>query len=193
MRTCTNCGTPVGDAVFFCLSCGNRQKIPGNSMPESRVLTEEPAHGSVPPVAHAASFDNGYGDGGVQFEKRQIAGLVGTLLLFMGTFCPAFSATILAASVSVNFLNGGRGDGRYLIGLAVIAAAFTFFKRYWFTLAGGATALLIIVIDVVDASNKFGSTTALVSYDWGIGVLVLGSMIMMSTPFVPQRVLKRAY
>jgi len=167
--------------------------MPGSSTPESRVLAEEHAHGSVPIVAHAASFDSGYRNSAVQFEKRQIAGLAGALLLFMGDFCPTFSATILAASVSVNFLNGGRGDGRYLIGLAVIAAAFTFFKRYWFTLAGGATALLIIVIDVVDATNKFGSTTALVSYDWDIGVLVLGSIVMVATPFVPQRALNRAY
>ncbi len=58
MRTCTNCGTPVGDAVFFCLSCGNRQKclaavrpkaefLPKNTLMEAYRLLRTPPHSTA--------------------------------------------------------------------------------------------------------------------------------------------------
>ena len=190
MRSCATCGAPAGDAAFFCLNCGNRIRAVATSPQSVRTLSHESIDESGLTGMQAPSMQVAYGSSGVSLERRQSAGLAGVLVLFMGTFCPAFSATIFATSVSVNFLNGGRGDGRFLIGIAVVAAVFTLLKRYWFTFAGGAVALLIVVIDVADASSKLGKASALVGYDWGIGVLVLGALVMMATPFVPQLVLR---
>lgn len=60
-------------------------------------------------------------------NNRHVVGLIGSLLLFIGVFCPIVSAPIIG---NINYFQNGKGDGVLIIILVGISLALTFRKQY---------------------------------------------------------------
>ena len=59
--------------------------------------------------------------------RRQIPGLVGSVILFLGVFAPTVSAPIVG---NINYFQNGGGDGVIILMPAIIAAFLTLAKIY---------------------------------------------------------------
>ncbi|MBU0656316.1 MAG: hypothetical protein KJ914_14435 [Gammaproteobacteria bacterium] len=84
-------------------------------------------------------------------ENRQLFGILGSLILFVGVFAPIVSVPILG---SINYFQNGKGDGSLILVLAIISFVLTLTRNYrglWFT--SGAT-LLVMLITFVNFHSK---------------------------------------
>lgn len=76
-------------------------------------------------------------------QRRQLLGVIGSLLLFIGVFTPIMSVPIVG---SLNYFQNGRGDGVIVLVFAVISIALTLGKKYrglWITGAGSLGVMLL--------------------------------------------------
>jgi hypothetical protein len=161
---CHNCGKPNPAGSHYCHDCGT-----GFTEPSS---AEKADTGAI-------------GRGGFGLQWPQVSALFGGVLLFLGVFAPAFRVTVVFFSVTFDFFNGGHGDGKYLMGLAILALIVAGFKRYWGVFAVGIISLAIIVVDLVDAMNKWGANSLVaLSYEWGCAVLILGAVLLLAVPLI---------
>lgn len=129
-------------------------------------------------------------------EQKQIIGLIGSLILFVGVFAPIVSMPILG---SVNFFQNGKGNGVIILIIAFISLIFTLIKEYralWFT---GLGALAVMLFTFVNFRSKMGELEAQmdtnmagspfrglahmavqsVQLEWGWAVLMVGAMLLI--------------
>lgn len=84
-------------------------------------------------------------------ENRQLFGILGSLILFMGVFAPIVSIPIVG---NINYFQNGKGDGSLILVLAIISFVLTLTRNYrglWFTCGG---ALLVMLITFVNFHSK---------------------------------------
>lgn len=132
---------------------------------------------------------------------RQILGLAGSLILFLGVFAPIVRAPIFG---SISYFNNGTGDGVVIIILAAISAYLTFSKNYFGLLIAGALSLAVLgftflmfrmriasMIKEAQAAsrdNPFASIgesmLSTVQLDWGWGVLIVGASLLIAAGVV---------
>ncbi len=85
----------------------------------------------MPPVSLAESChgvrsnETGLEEEGM--NTRQLLGLLGSALLFIGVFLPLVSIPLLG---SLNYFQNGRGDGVFVLLLATGSAILTLIQRY---------------------------------------------------------------
>lgn len=75
-------------------------------------------------------------------NSRQLVALAGTMALLIGVFGPIVSVPILG---TMNYFQNGRGDGVFIILLAIASAVFAFNKRFghlWWTASGSLGVML---------------------------------------------------
>ena len=80
-------------------------------------------------------------------KKKQLLGLVGSIVLFIGVFMPAVSVPIMG---NMNYLQNGEVDGTIVLLLAVVSLVLVLAKRYkglWFTGLGSLGVLLFTFIN----------------------------------------------
>ena len=66
-------------------------------------------------------------------ESKQLIGLIGSIVLFVGVFTPIVSVPIMG---NFNYFQNGKGDGVYVLILAVISLILVLIKKYkglWIT------------------------------------------------------------
>jgi hypothetical protein len=74
-------------------------------------------------------------------NKRQLLGIVGSVLLFGGVFLPIVKLSVLG---DLNYIANGRGDGVIVLGLAIMSLGLVLLKWYrelWITSLGAAAVL----------------------------------------------------
>lgn len=84
-------------------------------------------------------------------ENRQLFGILGSLILFVGVFAPIVSVPIMG---NLNYFQNGKGDGSLILVLAIISFVLTLTRNYrglWFTSGG---ALLVMLITFVNFHSK---------------------------------------
>lgn len=84
-------------------------------------------------------------------ENRQLFGILGSLILFIGVFAPLVSIPIVG---NINYFQNGKGDGSLILVLAIISFVLTLTRNYrglWFTCGG---ALLVMLITFVNVHSK---------------------------------------
>lgn len=125
MKICPHCQTPNFDANTKCKNCQNgldgskQMKVNFNAAvrenkPADLSLTE------LPSPQLQVSQDDG-------FTQREYLGFAGSVLLFVGVFCPIINIPVVG---SVNYFMNGYGDGVIILILAV-AAFFSTLQRAW--------------------------------------------------------------
>lgn len=127
---------------------------------------------------------------------RQILGLVGSLILFIGVFTPIINLPIVG---SMNYFQNGRGDGVIILVLAAFSVFLTLNKRYKFLLFTGGVSLAILAFTFITfqvrmsqmqsqmkesmKDNPFGglgeAMLSTVQIQWGWAILIVGAALLI--------------
>jgi len=129
-------------------------------------------------------------------NPRQLLGIAGSAILFVGVFAPIVSVPFAGG---LNYFQNGRGDGTIILLLAVASLVLTLLKKYkglWLTGLGSAAVLLFtFVMFQVRVSemqsemnrqlvgNPFAglakSMAGAVQLQWGWALLVVGAVLLI--------------
>jgi hypothetical protein len=134
---------------------------------------------------------------------RQILGLAGSVVLFLGVFAPIISAPVIG---SVNYFKNGTGDGVIIIILAALSAFFSLREEYRGLIITGLLSIATLIFTFVmfrtrlsglqeeirlasryDTSvfGKLGETFVnSIQLEWGWAVLVIGAVLLLSAAFI---------
>ena len=135
-------------------------------------------------------------------NQKQMAGLIGSALLFVGVFCPIVTVPIMG---QMNYFQNGHGDGTIVLVLASGSAVLAFARRFpllWLT--GGASLAIIAFTFIRFQSginevkrqmeadlhgNPFAGLAQLavqsVQLQWGIAILALGAILVVAAAAIP--------
>lgn len=84
-------------------------------------------------------------------ENRQLLGILGSPILFVGVFVPIVSVPIMG---NLNYFQNGKGDSSLILVLAIISFVLTLMHNYrglWFTSGG---ALLVMLLTFMNFHSK---------------------------------------
>jgi hypothetical protein len=136
-------------------------------------------------------------------SRKQILGLAGSVVLFVGVFAPIVSLPIVG---SVNYFQNGRGDGVIVLILAVISLVLVLLKRYRWLWITGLLSLGMLVFTFINfrmrmsqmtadmetklANNPFKgiASTAMqsVQIQWGWALLIVGAGLLIAAAAVKE-------
>lgn len=129
-------------------------------------------------------------------DTKQIIGLCGSLILFIGVFTPIVSAPFIG---NMNYFQNGKGDGTFLIILAVISFILVLTKKYRALWATGLFSFAILAFTFINfqmkisdmkadmnselAGNPFRGLAEIamhsVQLQWGWAVLIVGATLVI--------------
>ena len=135
---------------------------------------------------------------GEAFGIRQIFGIVGAAILFVGVFAPVVSLPLVG---DLNYFQNGEGDGVIILVLAVISLAAALAKKdivIFFTSLGCLLVLtftfanfrirLTQVLDNTNQTDAFSGLTTLmlqsIQLQWGWALLVVGACLTLAPIFI---------
>jgi hypothetical protein len=137
-------------------------------------------------------------------DKKQVLGLIGSVVLFLGVFMPIVSVPVMG---DMNYFQNGKGDGVLIIILAAISLILTLSKKYkglWFT---GFGSLGIMVFTFINFQMRMSSARTdlqrelvgnpfaglgelaleFVQLQWGWAVLIVGAALIIATAAIKER------
>jgi hypothetical protein len=129
-------------------------------------------------------------------NKKQIIGIIGSVVLFIGVFAPVISIPFIG---NRNYFQNGKADGVIVICLAVISIIVILAQKYKALWATGLASLGIILFTFVniqmklsDMNSKMGGklagnpfrgladlATQSVQIQWGFAVLIIGALLLI--------------
>jgi hypothetical protein len=134
---------------------------------------------------------------------KQLLGLIGSAVLFVGVFAPIISLPIMG---NMNYFQNGKGDGTIILVLAVISFIFVLLKMFWvlwFTGMGSIALLFFtffnfqkIFTDINTqtgtelAGNPFGGLADIamqsVQIQWGWALLIIGAALLIASAIIKE-------
>ena len=131
-------------------------------------------------------------------KTKQLVGLAGCGLMFLGVFMPIVSAPIIG---NVNYFHNGKGDGVFVVILALASLACILrekYRRLWFTGIGSLGLMVFTIINLEIrigrakaqiskelADNPFGGLVGLAAesmqLQWGWAVLIMGAGLVIAS------------
>lgn len=136
-------------------------------------------------------------------NTKQILGLIGSIILFVGVFAPILSVPIMG---NMNYFQNGKGDGIIVLVLAVASLVLVLTKNYkglWFTGLGSIGVLLFTFINFQSkmsqmksemesqlAGNPFRGLADMamqsVQLQWGWALLIVGAGLVIASAAVKE-------
>lgn len=130
-------------------------------------------------------------------EKKNLLGLCGSLVLFVGVFTPIVSVPVVG---NVNYFQNGHGDGVIILVLAIISLLLTLSKKFgalWFTGLASLGLLLFTFLNLQTrisemktqmesglAGNPFRGIADIavqsIQIQWGWAVMLVGAGLVIS-------------
>jgi hypothetical protein len=124
----------------------------------------------------------------------RILGIIGGVLLVIGTFCPLVGVDFLGQSMNVSYIGSVAGtswEGMVLILLGIAGIILAVLRKTKLLLVPGILALAILAYNYFSFKSKFSEmmsqagdrSTELenaVSMKWGWAVLILGALAMLA-------------
>ena len=135
---------------------------------------------------------------------KQLLGLIGCAVLFMGVFAPIVSMPIMG---NMNYFQNGKGDGVIVLVLAVISLILVLlnkFKGLWFTGLGSMAIMTFTFINFQTAlvntktqmetelaGNPFRGIAdmAMQSFQiqWGWALLIIGAVLLIASAAIKEK------
>lgn len=133
-------------------------------------------------------------------NKPQIIGLIGSAILFVGVFTPIVSIPILG---SMNYFQNGRGDGVFILALALISVLVILARKYRGLIITGGLSLGMLIFTFITFQLRMSQAQAsmkeqmsgnifagigeamfdAVQLQWGWAVLVIGAVAVFIAGF----------
>ena len=134
---------------------------------------------------------------------KQILGLIGSIVLFIGVFMPIVSIPIMG---NMNYFQNGKGDGTIILVLAIISFIFVLIKKFkglWFTGLGSMAVMVFTFInfqikmsdikaqmETELAGNPFRGLADMaiqsVQLQWGWALLVAGAALVIASAVIKE-------
>ena len=134
---------------------------------------------------------------------KQLLGLIGSAVLFVGVFAPIVSVPIMG---NINYFNNGKGDGVIVLVLAVISLIFVLLKKFkglWFTGLGsiGIMVFTFVNFQISLANTRTQMETELVGnpfrgiadiamqsvqIQWGWALLIIGAVLVIASAAIKE-------
>ncbi len=131
-------------------------------------------------------------------EQKQMFGIIGSILLFIGVFTPIVSAPIIG---SINYFSNGRGDGVIILILSIISFILVVNKAYKLLLFSGLGTLAMLIFTFINFEVKLNEITTKMNLEladnpfkgvantavnsvqlqWGWALLVIGSILIIGS------------
>ncbi|MBA7572559.1 hypothetical protein ES708_14342 [subsurface metagenome] len=135
---------------------------------------------------------------------KQLLGLIGSAVLFVGVFTPIVSIPIMG---NINYFQNGKGDGVIVLVLAVISLILVLLKKFkglWFT---GLGSMAIMVFTFINfqmafanirtqmetelAGNPFRGIADMamqsVQIQWGWALLIIGAVLLIASAAIKEK------
>lgn len=187
--------------IIECPSCNGLIELPSpepTQMPQSNEppAQVEPEPRSLP-INRAPQFVSPAVT--VSLSMRQIIGIIGAIILFVGVFAPIVSVPIMG---NMNYFQNGKGDGTIVLVLAVLSLLAILAKKdilLFFTSLGCLATLTFtfvnfkigmnrLVADAGNADDMFSGLAELavqaVQLQWGWALLVVGAGLTLAPLFL---------
>jgi hypothetical protein len=131
-------------------------------------------------------------------SRKQIIGLIGTIILFAGVFAPLVSIPVIG---SMNYYQAVKSEAATVLILAMISCILLLAKQYnglWFTGLGSMAIMASTVINfqtnIDDVKSQTGDEAAdsllsgltniamqSVQIQWGVALLVVGAALIITS------------
>ena len=131
-------------------------------------------------------------------HAKQLLGLIGSIVLFVGVFAPIVSVPVMG---NMNYFQNGKGDGTIVLVLAVVSLVLVMAKKYrglWFT---GLSSLTVMAFSFINFQMKMSEISAQmetelvgnpfrglgdvamqsVQLQWGWALLVVGAGLVIAS------------
>jgi hypothetical protein len=135
---------------------------------------------------------------------KQLLGLIGSAVLFVGVFAPIISLPIVG---NMNYFQNGKGDGTIILVLAVISFIVVLLKMFcvlWFTGLGSIALLVFAFVNFQKiftdintqtgtelAGNPFGGLADMamqsVQIQWGWALLIIGAILLIASAAIKDK------
>lgn len=126
--------------------------------------------------------------------NSRILGIIGSVLVIAGIFCPLVNVSILGVTHSTSYLDSFRGgggiDGIIIAGLGVISLVLAALNKTRILIATGILTLCLLALDYFTFKSKMSELSSLneemaatissgTTLQWGWGVLLLGALLLI--------------
>jgi len=135
---------------------------------------------------------------------KQLLGLIGSAVLFVGVFAPIVSIPIMG---NMNYFQNGKGDGVIVLVLAVISLILVLLKKFkglWFTGLGSIAIMTFTFINfqIALANTRTQMETELagnpfrgiadmamqsVQIQWGWALLIIGAVFLIASAAIKEK------
>jgi len=136
-----------------------------------------------------------------KMANRQLVGLTGSVILFVGVFTPIMSVPIVG---SLNYFQNGKGAGGFIVAVAIVSALLSLIgqcKRLWIT---GVGALCVVLYSFFRLQNQLSQMKAAmetklagnpfheladaamksIQMQWGWAILIVGAITLIVASFM---------
>ena len=135
---------------------------------------------------------------------KQLLGLTGSIILFVGVFAPIVSIPIVG---NLNYFQNGKGDGTFVLILAVISFIFVLLKIFrglWFTGLGSMAIMIFTFINLQTIltntktqmeieleGNPFRGLADVamqsIQLQWGWALLFIGAVFVIASAAIKEK------
>jgi len=139
--------------------------------------------------------------------QRQIVGLMGAALLAIGVFMPLLSGPF---GMSVNYFSNGKGDGVFILAMAVTTVGLVLTRKCRLLWATGGLSLAMLAFSFIRVQSSFSemktkmdrdlqgnpfrgladAAVASMQMQWGWAVLAIGAALILACAAMKKRQLQ---
>jgi hypothetical protein len=214
---CPQCDFENEEGTRFCSNCNTplvRPKTPNTTEnPYIKIKKEKPEtmldylvnkiDDAATKFHESREYSEPYGRGNKKGTK-QLLGLIGSAVLFVGVFAPIVSIPIMG---NMNYFQNGKGDGVIVLVLAVISLILVLLKKFkglWFTGLGSMAIMTFTFInfqmaltntrtqmETELAGNPFRGIADMamqsVQIQWGWALLIVGAAFVIVSAAIKEK------
>jgi len=112
---------------------------------------------------------------------KQLLGVIGSVIIFIGLFAPIVNITLMRRSVNMNYFQYWESDGNIILFLAAVSlflSLLKIFKGLWFP---GVICMIILVSDFNNIQ-----VSSIIKIQWGWVLLIIGTVLVIASAAIKE-------